>query len=124
MTLRPVVRHTLLACGTLLLLVVAWMTLSGGLRQLPRSDTLGQRLETTVQLACGLLSVLSALTCFWWRRWAPPVRTAWAISLATAAGLSSMVWGPPSLAVGLVFAAGGLLLALGTIWLLRTGLAA
>jgi quercetin dioxygenase-like cupin family protein len=99
------------------------MTLSGGLRQITRSHTLGQQVETAVQLGCGLLSVLSLLTCFRWRRWAPPVRAAWVISLAAAAGLSSLVWGPPLLIVALAFAAGALLLALGILRLLRIGLA-
>lgn len=124
MSLLPVVRRLLLASGTLLLIAVAWAALSGGLHQLPRSRTLGQGVETTVQLACGLLSLLSVLTCFRWRRWGPPVLAAWAISLTTAAGISSVVWGPASLLVGLVFAAGALLLALAIIWLLRAGLAA
>lgn len=117
------VRHIPLACATLLLMTVAWMTLSGGLHQIPRSRTLGQRVETTVQLACGLLSLLSVLTSFWWRRWSRPVLAAWAISLAAAAGLSSLVWGPPSLIVGLVLAALSLLVALATMRLLRAGLA-
>ncbi|MBZ5536261.1 MAG: hypothetical protein LAO31_09925 [Acidobacteriia bacterium] len=124
MRLRPIVRRVLLASATLLLIAMAWMTLSGGLRQLPRSRTLSQRVETTVQLACGLLSALSVLTCFRWRRWGPAVRGAWAISLTAAAGVSSLVWGPPSLIIGLVFAAGALLLAVAIIWLLRLGLAA
>lgn len=123
MTLRPVVRRILLASATLLLLVMAWATLSSGLDQIPRSHTIGQRVETTVQLACGLLSVLSVLTAFRWRRWGPPVRVAWAIALTTAAGLSSIVWGPPMLMPGLVFAAAAPLVALGVIRLLRAGLA-
>jgi hypothetical protein len=121
--LRPVVRRILLAGATLLLITVAWGALSGGLHQIPQARTLGQRVETTVQLACGLLSLLSVLTCFRWRRWGPPVRAAWAISLTTAAGFSSVVWGPPSLIVGLAFAAAALLVALAIIRLLRAGLA-
>jgi peptidoglycan/LPS O-acetylase OafA/YrhL len=124
LSLRPVVQRILLASAMLLLITVAWAALSGGLHQLPRSHTLGQRVETTVQFAGGLLSLMGVLTCFRWRRWGPPVRAAWAISLTIAAGLSSVVWGPPSLIVGLVFAAGALLLALAIIWLLRAGLAA
>ena len=122
--LRPGVRRFLLAGAALLLLTVAWETLSGGLHQLPRSVTFGQQVETAVQLACGVLSLLSVLTSFWWRRWGPPVLAAWAVSLSAAAGISSLVWGPPSLSVGLVFAAGSLLIAVAIIRLLRAGLAA
>jgi hypothetical protein len=124
MRFRPVVRHLLLAGSTLLLIVLAWGAISGGLSQLPRSLTAGQRIETAVQLACGLLSLLTVLTCFWWRRWAPPVRSVWAISLVTAAGLSSLVWGPPLPLIGLLFALGAFLVALAIIWALRTALAA
>lgn len=98
------------------------MTISGGLAQLSRSNTLGQRVETTVQIACGALSLLSVLTCFRWRRWRSRVLGAWAISLSTAAGISSVVWGPPSFSVGLVFAAGTALFALAVNRLLRAGL--
>jgi hypothetical protein len=123
-SLRPFARRILLVCAILLLLTIAWATLSGGLRQLPRSQTLGQQLETAVQLACGALSLLSVVTCFRWRSRGPAVRSAWAASLAAAAGLSAVVWGPPSLMVALVFSAGALLLALAIIWLQRKGLAA
>lgn len=120
---RAALRRALLAVATLLLLALAWGTLSGGLRQVSRAGSVGQRIETAVQLACGLLSLLAALTSFRWRRWARWVLPAWAASLAAAAGLSSLAWGPPSLLVGLVFAAGALLLALGIIRLLRSTLA-
>jgi hypothetical protein len=107
-----------------LLLVIAWGALSGGLRQIPQSRTPGQRVETAVQLACGCLSVLSILTCILWRQWRAAVLAAWTISLTTAAGLSSFVWGPPSAIVALGFAVGTLLLALAVIWMLRAALAA
>jgi hypothetical protein len=121
---RPVVRCLFLTGSTLLLVRLAWEAIAGGLRQLPRSRTVGQKVETGVQLACGLLSLMTVLTCFRWRRWAPPVRTAWSISLATAAGLSSLVWGPRMPGIGLIFAAGALLVARTIIWALRTALAA
>lgn len=124
MSPRPAVRRILLAAATLLFLAVAWVALSGGLRQIPQSRTLGQRVETSVQLAGGLLSLASAVTCFRWRDWARPILGAWAAALAASAGLSSLVWGPPSLTVGLAFAAVALLVALGVIRLRRAALAA
>src|ERR1019366_5099181 len=118
-SLRPVVRRILLVCATLFLITLAWGTISGGLRQIPRSLSLGQRVETGAQLVCGLLSLLTVITCFWWRRWGPRVRVVWAVSLAATAGFSSLVWGPPDLFVGLAFAAVALLMALAIIRLLR-----
>ncbi|HTT69315.1 MAG TPA: hypothetical protein VMF70_14920 [Gemmatimonadales bacterium] len=120
---RPVVRRIFLVVAVLLLVVLAWGVISGAIQQIPRSRTLGQRVETAVQVAGGLLSLATVLTSFRWRSWGRPVRAAWAGSLATAAGLSSLVWGPPMVMVGLAFAAGTLLAALGIIWLLGAGLA-
>ncbi|MGA2383885.1 MAG: hypothetical protein ABSD56_04920 [Bryobacteraceae bacterium] len=124
MRLRRVGRRILLALATLVLLAVAWGALSGAVRQIPRSRNLGQKLETVVQVACGLLSLLSVLTTFGWRPWASRVLAAWTVSLAAAAGLSALVWGPPSPVVALGLTAGTLLVALGVTRLLRAGLAA
>ena len=124
MSLQPVVRRGLLACTMFFLLWLAWQAFSGGFRQLSRSRTVGQQIETAAQLECGFLSLFVVLTCFWHRRWAPSIRTNWAISLATAAGLSSLVWGPPMLHIGVLFGAIALLLARTINWALRTALVA
>ena len=118
MSLKLFVRRLLLACTILLLLLLAWEAVAGGVRQLPRSSTVGQQVETIVQLGCGLLSLLTVVTCFWWRPWAVAIRRAWAISLVAAAGLSSLVWGPPMLLTTLLFVAVALLVALATLWAL------
>jgi hypothetical protein len=110
---RTIVRRVVAAGATLLLVVLAWGALSGGLRQLSRPLTTGQRIESVVQLACGVLSLLVVLTAFRWRRWAGPVRAAWATTLVVAAGLSGLVWGPPMPLLALLFAAVALLVALG-----------
>jgi len=112
MSILPVIRRILLAAIALVLVVLAWGTISGGLHQLPRSHTVGQAIETIVQLACGLLSLLIVITCIWGRRWASAVHTAWIISLVSTVGLSSLVWGPPMLLPTLLFSVGTLLVAL------------
>ena len=53
MRLQPLVRRGLLACAMFFLLWLAWQTLSGAFRQLSRSRTLGQKVETVTQLECG-----------------------------------------------------------------------
>ena len=113
-------KRALLVAALLALAAIAWGTLAGGLRQIPRGHTPGRWFETAVQLACGVLALLTILTTFRWRRRAPAIRTAWAASLAITVGLSSLVWGPPMPAVGLLFAAGATLVALVVIWALRT----
>jgi hypothetical protein len=104
----------------LFLIWLAWQALSGGIRQMPRSRTIGQKLETLIQIECGLLSLLVVLTSFWRRAWAEPVRSFWSISLAAAAGLSSLVWGPPMPLVGVLFTATALFVSQAVRWALRT----
>jgi hypothetical protein len=112
-------RRLLLACTTLLLLALAWGALAGGVRQMPYAETLGQRVETVVQIACGMLTLLVVLTCFAGRRWARAVRAAWAATLAGAAGMSALVWGPPMPGIALLFALLALLVAWCVARLLR-----
>jgi hypothetical protein len=119
LNLRHLLRRGVLVGAVLVLTAVAGGTLSGALQQLPRAQHLGQQVETAIQFACSLLSLFAVVTCFWQRRWAPAARWGWAVSLATTAGLSALVWGPPMLGITLVFAAGTLLLALALNWALR-----
>ena len=113
-----VVRRLLSACAVLALLGLAWWMVSGGLRNLAQARTIGQRVETAVQFACGFLSVATVVTRFRWHRFGRPVRVAWAIALAAMVGLSALVWGPPMLHIALLFVAVALLLAWAIIWAL------
>lgn len=119
---QPAVRRGLLACALLFLIWLAWQALSGGFRQLSRSRTIGQKVETLTQIEGGLLSLLVVLTCFWRRHWAQTVRTLWSITLAAAAGLSALVWGPPMPLVAVLFTTLAFLVSRAVIWALRTGL--
>lgn len=121
MNIRLASRRLILMTAILILLAVAWVAVSGGFSQISRSCTIGQRVETIIQLACGLLSLLSVVTCFIGHRLRRTVRITWSISLTTAAGMSSIVWGPPMLGIGLVFATVALLVALAIIRLLKAG---
>jgi hypothetical protein len=120
---RPLVRRGLLACTILFLFWLAWQALSGAVRQASHSRTMGQKIETVVQSENGILSLLVVLTCFWQRRSDETIRTIWSISLAAAAGVSSLVWGPPMPLVGGLFVAVALLVSRVVTWALRTGLA-
>lgn len=118
---RSSLRGLLLAAASLALLAIAWGAIAGALGQIPASRTAGQRVETTVQLISGGLALMVLLTSFRLRRWSRPVRIAWAASLATAAGLSSLVWGPPLPGVALAFVALALLVAGAIVGALRAG---
>jgi hypothetical protein len=119
LTYAAIARRAALGGVLVVLTLVAWGAVWGGFRQMPRAETSGQRAETAVQIACGVLSVLTALTCFRWRRWAGAVRVAWAASLALGVGLSGLVWGPPMPWIALLMGAGTLLAALLLIWAMR-----
>jgi hypothetical protein len=114
------VRRGLLAFTLLFLIWLAWQALSGGFRQLARSRTIGQKVETLTQIECGLLSLLVVVTRFWGRQWAQPAQSTWSISLAAAAGLSALVWGPPMPLIGLLFTTFALLVSQVVRRVLRT----
>lgn len=121
MTLSPVIRRTLLAMVSLLLLWLAWTGLSQGVNQLSQSETSGQIAQTITQLSFGLFALLSLVTTFWSRRWNPLMLAGWTVSVTLAAGLASVVWGGTSLLIGLLSGAAALLIGLGIAWLLRVG---
>jgi hypothetical protein len=119
LTARRLARHLLLVFTTLLLLALAWGALAGGVRQVPTATTTGQQIETGVQIVAGVLTLLVVITCFAGHRWARPIRVAWAASLALAAALSALVWGPPMPGIALLFGVVVLLFAWCVDWMLR-----
>jgi hypothetical protein len=96
-------RTVLLFATSALLLALAWTVLGGAARQLERELTVWQQVETVVQLGCGVLTLLLVPTYIRPGRWATPVRAGWVGSLAVAAGLSGLVWGPPMPLTALLF---------------------
>jgi hypothetical protein len=78
-------------------------------------------LQSVLQLAYGVLGFSCVLTTFWGRRWGPPVQIGWALSVALAAGLASVVWGGTTVGIGLLSGGAALLIALAMLWLLRVG---
>ena len=124
MTRHPVVRRLLCAVAALLLLALAWWTLSGAVHDVPQSRTVGQRAETVIRFACGLLCIAALVTRFRWRPLARLFRIAWAVTLAATAGVSALVWGPPQPLVALFFVVIALLLAGAIVWALGPARAA
>jgi hypothetical protein len=121
MTPGSVLRGVLLAIAMVLLLVLAWTGISGGIHQLTTTATTGQTIQTALQLLYGALSVLSIVTVYWGRRWNRPVLACWTISLALAGGLGATEWGGASLRIGIVSGAAAGLVGAGIAWLLRIG---
>ncbi len=113
-----VVRRLLRVAAALLLLALAWWTIAGGLQNLTHARSIGQRVETAIQLASGLLGIALVVTRVWWRPLWRPVRLAWVVTLAGWVGLSALVWGPPQPHVALLFVVIALLVAGALAWAL------
>jgi hypothetical protein len=113
-----IVRRLLCAAAVLLLLGLAWWSVTGGIRNAQQATTIGQQAETVIQLACGLLSLAVGVTRFRWGRRGRAARVGWAATLAATAGLSALVWGPPMPPIALLFVAVALLLAWVILWAL------
>jgi hypothetical protein len=118
------VRRILCVCASLLLLGLAWWTVAGGLRNLHQARTIGQQVETAIQLASGLLCIATVVTRFQWRPMHRPIRIAWLSTLVTWVALAALVWGPPMLHIALLFAIVALLVAWAILWALGPALAA
>jgi hypothetical protein len=110
-----------LAIALLLLLVLAWTGLNGGLSLLQASISRGQQVQAVTQMAFGFFALLSAVTTFWGRRWWPVAVGCFALSLGVAAGVFVVVWNRSTVVVGILTGLGALLIGLAIIWLLRIG---
>jgi hypothetical protein len=119
---RSVFRRILCVCAALLLLGLGWWAVSGGLRNLHHAGTLGQQVETAIQLVSGLLCVAAVATRFRWRPLYRGVRIAWLVALVAWVTLSALVWGPPMFRVALPFAVAAFLLGYAILWALGPAL--
>jgi cation transport ATPase len=117
----PAVRKTLLGIALALLLYLTWNGLAGGVEQLSEAHSVGQRLQTGTQFGYGILSLASAVTIFWARRWNMLVLACWSACVAAAAGLASVAWGGTSVLTGVISGAAALGIAALVIWLVRAG---
>ena len=119
-----VVRRLLSAGAILVLLSLGWWTTAGGLRNLHQAGTIGQQVETAVQLACGMLCIAAVVTRFWWRPTHHAIRITWVLTLVTWVAMAALVWGPPMPHIALLFAVVALLVAWAVLWALGPALAA
>lgn len=88
-------RNLVLILVSLILLLIAWKTLSGALGQWSISVSAGQQLETVIQFICGVLSIV-VLIGIWVRLpYVTYIQYAWGLSLVITSVVSALVWGPP-----------------------------
>jgi hypothetical protein len=115
------VSRALLVLALLMLLILAWLGIRGGIREWPQSESIGQRIQTAAQFAYGLFSLLTAASA--WRRgvFEPVVRGFWLVAITVAGGLAPVVWGAAAWWAGLVAGLAALLIGLLILWLLSAG---
>ena len=115
------VRRALLVLAVLLLLVLAWFGLQGGIQQSSELQSLAQRIQTAAQFAYGLFGLLTVASIFRTGRFARVVQVSWLVTITVAAGMAPVVWGGATLGAGLVAGLAALLFGLLILWLLRAG---
>jgi hypothetical protein len=115
------VQRVVLAVALLCLLALAWNGVGGGLGQLGQTTTVGQTIQSTLQIGYGVLSLLSLGTVFLGRRWNRLVRWCWAVCISLAAGFASVVWGDTSPVTGFAAGAAALLVAGAIAGMVRFG---
>lgn len=103
-----------------LLVIIAWLALSGSIDQFSRAYTFGQIVQTYIQAFCGILSLAIILTFFIDKKRAKLIHHTWLVSLVLTASISALVWGPPMPIIALVFGIAAFLLAKGILWLMNT----
>jgi len=105
--------------GVAFLLFIGYSGITGGLQQLGVTATLGQRLQTAMQLVFGALAVAVLGALVTRRRWTRLLLLAWAAALTIGGGVAPIVWGGSGLLPALAAAVAIALLAWLTLWAVK-----
>ena len=116
MNIKP--RRALLILAVLLLLVLAWLGLQGGIQQWPQPQSPGQRIQTVAQFAYGLFAALTVASVWLTETFGRAVRVSFLVSLSVAAGIAPVVWGGAAWWAGLVAGLAAFVIGLLILWLL------
>jgi hypothetical protein len=119
MKLHPGVRLVLAALTFLLLLALTFEGITGGVKQLPQSQTPGQIAQSIAQLLYGIGALMMIATAIRWRGFATPIQLGFIASCVAASSLATITWGAGSLLSGLVAGVGALVVATLLVFLLR-----
>lgn len=107
--------------GTVLLLLLVWNGISGGLREFPRADSLGQQVQTVAQLLYGGFAALVLLTTRQSRGIKRSVRALWVLTVSLAAGIAPVAWGGTGVLTGVMTFVLSAVVASGIVALLDVG---
>ena len=84
-------------------------------------DTVGRQVQATFQIIYGILSLLAGVLLTMKRSLPKVLEWTWSVALSVAAGMAPVVWSTGSELQGVAAAVGGVLVALGILWLERRG---
>src|SRR5215212_10118440 len=110
MNIKP--RRALLVLAVLLLLVLAWLGVQGGIHQWPQPQSPGQRIQTVAQFAYGFFAALTVASVWRSEAFGRVARVSFLVSLSLAGGLAPVVWGGAAWWTGLVAGLATLLIGL------------
>jgi hypothetical protein len=119
MKLHPGVRLVLATLAVVLLLALTFEGITGGVRQLPQSDTPGQVAQSAAQLLYGIFALLTIATAIRWREFATPVQLGFIASSTVAATLAVLVWAAESIVSSLLTGLIAAVVASILVWLVR-----
>jgi len=115
------VRRALLVLAIVVLLVLAWLGLRGGVLEWPQAQSIGQRTQTAAQFAYGLFSLLTVASITRSDTLVSVVRASWLVAITIAGGMAPVVWGGAAWWAGLIAGIAALLIGLLILWLLSAG---
>lgn len=115
------VSNVLRGIGAILLLVLAYTGIAGGIQQYSASHTTGQWIQTNLQLVFGVFSILALITVFRPSRWRRAVNVGFVVSTTLAGGLAPIVWGKQGLFPGIAAGVATALVCWLIVWLVRAG---
>lgn len=117
----PLWRRLVLLLAVVLLLAFGWQGITGGVAEIPQSDTPGKLAQSIAQLAYGLSAIL-LFTSVRMPGLARYARIGWLVFLTLAGGLAPVVWGGTGPWPGLVAALGAFAIGYAVLWILALGL--
>jgi hypothetical protein len=115
------VSNVLRGFGALLLVVLAFTGISGGIQQLDSMHTTEQQIQTVLQFVFGVFSILALMVAFRASRFRRVAFLGFIISLTLAAGLAVTAWGGLGLGAALAAYASTAVIAYIIVWLVRAG---
>jgi RsiW-degrading membrane proteinase PrsW (M82 family) len=121
MKLSPLLRRACAWIAVILLLVLTWEGISGGVSQWSDPATIWERVQVAAQAVYGFFALFMLVTAIRWQQFKPLAEGGFIVGCAIAAGFAAVVWGAQSVRAGIATGAGTAMIAIVIAWMLRIG---